>query len=97
MLIFIIFSILSYYAFKNSTKNLILDKLKKVQINDCLAFNEEKISKKKYFIRKYFVKHSRDHTYNQLRNFIPINNYFATNNNEDFSKSKIYNFNFFNL
>jgi len=58
-------------------------------MNDCLAFNEEKISKKKYFIRKYFVKNSRDFNYNQLRDFIPDNNYFATNNNEDFNKSKI--------
>jgi len=89
ILAFIFLSILSHKTFKNSSKNLILYKLKKVQMNDCLAFNEEKISKKKYFIRKYFINNSRDFNCNQLRDFIPDNNYFATNNNEDFNKSKI--------
>jgi hypothetical protein len=43
---------------------LIKRNLKQIQMNDCLAFDEEVIGKQKYFIREYFVKKTREENMN---------------------------------
>jgi len=57
-------SIISYFLYRNIGEILIKRNLKQIQMNDCLAFDEEVIGKQKYFIREYFVKKSREENMN---------------------------------
>ena len=64
ILIFSFLSIISYFLYREIGEILIKRNLKQIQMNDCLAFDEEVIGKQKYFIREYFVKKTREENMN---------------------------------
>lgn len=69
--------------FRKINNNLIKKSLKSVQRIDCLGFRREEFSIQRYFIRKFFVKKTREENYNKMLSFILNDNEKMLNKNED--------------
>ncbi len=63
---------ISYLLFSKAGKRMIKKHLKELQKNDSIAFNDDEIGKDKFFIRKYFVKNSRDKTMREFDHALDV-------------------------
>ncbi len=68
--LFTLLGILSYIALRNKGINFKRKSLMEIQRTDCCCFDPELYSEKKYFIRKYFVKKSREENYYILSSIV---------------------------
>jgi hypothetical protein len=63
-----------------------------LQRADCWAFNEQKYSKERFFIRKFFIKRDREQNLHHLQALVNIEQKPVFNQNEDNFFCKFFNF-----
>lgn len=73
-----------YFLFKNFETNLLKYKLKSVLRNDCLAYDEEKLSLEEYFILPRPVLNPRSWNHNKMIDTVFSRQYLWLNKNRSF-------------
>lgn len=67
---FTIIALISYFIFRNIGIVLLRYSLKEIQKSDCCPYDSKKFSKRKYFLRNFFIKKSREENLHKLNSLI---------------------------
>ena len=72
--------IVPYFIFRKIGNKIILYKLNNLLKNDCLNFDEKKLTKNEFFIKKQFIINSRTYNIHKLLSLIEPQECYLNNN-----------------